>query len=253
MKLDDIIIKQAVRRPPRILLHGVHGIGKSSYAATCPNPIFLPTEDGLGEVRLPGGGVPHQFPIPENIDAAFENIGALIKENHKYKTFVIDTVDWLEKIIFRQVCEDKNVKSIADIGWQAGYTLALIHWDRLLDGLTKLREKGMITIMLAHNEIRTFSPPDNETYDRYQIKLHKHAATKLEEWVDFVGFMQYETIVDGEKKKAVGQGERVIFTSERPAYKAKNRYNLPLEIPMTNWNDLAATIKKPNKQEEKYE
>ena len=34
--------------PPRILLHGVAGIGKTTFAAGADEPVFLCTEDGLG-------------------------------------------------------------------------------------------------------------------------------------------------------------------------------------------------------------
>ena len=38
------------KKPPRIMLYGTEGIGKSTFAAQAPSPIFLPTEDGLGEI-----------------------------------------------------------------------------------------------------------------------------------------------------------------------------------------------------------
>lgn len=36
--------------PPRLVLYGTEGIGKSSFAAQVPRPIFVPTEDGLDEI-----------------------------------------------------------------------------------------------------------------------------------------------------------------------------------------------------------
>src|SRR4029078_13367683 len=38
------------RRPPRLLVYGTPGIGKSTFGSQAPNPIFLPTEDGLDEI-----------------------------------------------------------------------------------------------------------------------------------------------------------------------------------------------------------
>ena len=36
--------------PPRIVLHGTPGVGKSTVAAHAPNPIVIQTEDGLGQI-----------------------------------------------------------------------------------------------------------------------------------------------------------------------------------------------------------
>ena len=38
-------------KPPRILVHGVHGVGKTTFAAGAPDPVFIVTEDGLGVIN----------------------------------------------------------------------------------------------------------------------------------------------------------------------------------------------------------
>lgn len=37
-------------RPPRIMIYGSEGVGKSTFGASAPSPIFIQTEDGLGEL-----------------------------------------------------------------------------------------------------------------------------------------------------------------------------------------------------------
>ena len=39
--------------PPRILMHGVAGVGKSTFAADADRPVFVMTEDGLGKLQVP--------------------------------------------------------------------------------------------------------------------------------------------------------------------------------------------------------
>ena len=39
-------------QPPRIMIYGSEGVGKSTFAASAPKPIFIQTEDGLGDKRL---------------------------------------------------------------------------------------------------------------------------------------------------------------------------------------------------------
>jgi hypothetical protein len=47
--------------PPRIVLYGIEGIGKSAFGAGTPAPIFLPREGGLGEIDC------HHFPPAESL------------------------------------------------------------------------------------------------------------------------------------------------------------------------------------------
>lgn len=236
MNLKDLVKKTITRKPPRIVLHGVHGVGKSTWAAGAPAPVFIQTEDGLVNIEV------DHFPVAQSMDEAFSFIGHLINEEHEYKTVVIDTVDWLEKLIWRKVCEDNNVKSIEGIGYGKGYMFAQQHWDRFFNGLDMLRNKGLAVVVLAHNEIKTFNPPDGEAYDRYQIKLHKHAASKLEEWADLVLFANFKVYVDSDTNKVVNSSERVIHTTNRPAWRAKTRYSLPEELPL-DFNKLMEALK----------
>ncbi len=236
MKLEGLIQKGIQNKPPRLILHGPHGIGKSTFGAQAPNPIFIPTEDGLTNIDV------DRFPQPSTLADVWEYIGLLLNESHDYQTVVIDTADWFETLVFKSVCADAKVSSIEKIGYSKGYIHALSYWDQLIRGMERLRdEKGMITLLLAHNEIKPFSPPDNDPYDRWQIKLHKTAAAKVEEWADAVLMANFKVFVKKSEKRAVG-GERVIYTQPTPAWRAKNRYNLPEEIDF-DFNALIGGIK----------
>ncbi len=236
MELSKLIQSGIENKPPRIVIHGVHGVGKSTCAAQAPNPIFLQTEDGLTSIDTP------HFPLATTLDQVWEYMGMLMKEDHQYKTFVLDTIDWLQTLVWAQVCEEQKVASIEQCGYGKGYVFAMKHFDRFFKGVDKLREKGMAIVILAHNEIKPFNPPDGDSYDRYQIKLHKHAASKLEEWADAVLFANFKTFVDAETGKVVNSvQERVLYSSNRPAWRAKTRYrNMPEEMPMKFENILKA-------------
>lgn len=234
MNLASLIKTDRERKPPRIVLHGVQGIGKSTFGANAINPIFLPTEDGLTSIDVP------HFPVALTLEDVWNDIGMLLNEEHEYKTFVLDTADWLERLIWQGVCDEHNIKCIEDMGYGKGYIQALRHWDKFFTGIEKLREKGMAILILAHSEIKTFSPPDADSYDRYQIKIHRHAASKLEEWADVVLFANFQVFVDD--KKAASHAERMIYTTNRPAWRAKTRYALPDTLPM-DFNALLTAIK----------
>jgi hypothetical protein len=51
MTLDSITTNRATL-PPRIVIYGDHGLGKTTFAASAPNAIVLRTEDGLAGLRV---------------------------------------------------------------------------------------------------------------------------------------------------------------------------------------------------------
>src|SRR5690242_10280491 len=101
----------------------------------------------------------------------------------------------------------------------------------VIDGLTALRDdRSMGIIILAHSDIKRFESPDADPYDRYHPKLHKGASAILQEAMDCVLFCNYrvntvKTEAGFNKKivRGVGSGERLLFTTERPAFLTKNR------------------------------
>ncbi|MCC7083536.1 MAG: AAA family ATPase, partial [Pirellulales bacterium] len=74
--------------PPRLVLYGTEGIGKSTFAASAPAPIFIQTEDGLAEIDC------DKFPVAQTLDEVVAALTALHAESHEYQTVVIDSLDW---------------------------------------------------------------------------------------------------------------------------------------------------------------
>ena len=197
-------------------------------------PVIIATEEGLGTLDVP------HFPLAKSFDAVMEPLAALYSEPHEFGTVVVDSVDWLEPLIWKKACEDNKWGSIEEPGYGKGYVAALDLWREYLDGLNALRdERGMTVIQIAHTDIKRFDSPMCEPYDRYVIKLHARAAALLQEHSDIVLFANYristvKSDVGFNKKvnRALGSGERVIHTEERPAFLAKNRYGLPDVLPL---------------------
>lgn len=241
------IIAGAKPGPRRMLVYGTAGIGKSTFATCAPSPIVVQTEDGLGEIDC------HKFPVASSFDEVMSNLGALYQDEHTYRTVVIDSLDWLERLIWGKVCATRQVATIEDIGYGKGYTFALQHWRDVLDGLGALRDrKGMTVILIAHARIERFENPETEAYDRYVPRLHKTAAAMVSEWCDEVLFASYRVFTkatdEGFNQKRVqglGSGERVLRTSERPSHLAKNRLNLPDELPLA-WTEFATHLTASN-------
>ena len=229
--------------PPRLLLYGVAGVGKTEFAAASPRPVILQTEDGLGRIEATTFGLLRSF------DEIMEALGALYTEPHDFETLVVDSLDWLEPLVWQHTARTHNQPDIESFGYGKGYLAALDTWRGFLDGVNALRdERGMGVILIAHAEIKRFDSPETEPYDRYQPKLHRSASALVQEHVDAVLFANYrvstlKSDVGFNKKvvRGVSGGDRLLHTAERPAFLAKNRFGLAETLPLS-WPELAAGI-----------
>jgi hypothetical protein len=240
------VTKGRIERPMRVLLFGTEGLGKSTFGANAPAPIFLASEDGTSQLDVA------RFPEPKTWRDAFAAVDALTNEEHAYQTLVIDTLDWLEPLCWAAVCErpdDKGRKrdSIEDFGFGKGYVAALDEWRVLLARIERMRlARNMHVVMLAHSWVKPFKNPEGDDYDRYEMKLHAKAGGLLKEWCDVVLFGAYETFANTDKTtkrtRGVSTGARVVHTQRTAAWDAKNRYDLPETLPL-DWEAFHAAVK----------
>ena len=209
----------------RLLIYGVGGVGKTTFAAESPSPIFIDTQDGSGRLDVA------RFPRPGSWGDVLAAVNALTVEAHEYKTLVLDLLDDLESMAWDHMCARDGQSSVEGYGYGKGYKVALVEWRTLIAGLERLRAaKGMGIIFVAHAGIKSFKNPEGEDYDRYGLQLHEGAAGLIRGWCDTVLFARHETAIKIDQKKRVrgiSTGARVIQTVETAAYYAKNRGNLP--------------------------
>lgn len=241
MSLLNTITRGKIERPLAMIIYGTDGVGKSTFAAGAPNPIFIGAEMGTAQLDVA------RFPQPKVYNDISRAIETLIKERHDFKSLVIDSMDWVEPLLFRDICEDYNVKSIelANGGYGKGYVEAFTRWGLLKDQLENLRNtKGMNIILIGHSEVVNFQDPHTQmAYQRYELKLHKRSSGLWREYVDAVLFANYETFAkkDGRNVQAFSDGARFMFTERRPGWDAKNRFGLALKLELS-WDALSDAI-----------
>jgi len=243
-------------KPPRILVYGPQKSGKSTFGSLADRPVFVQIEDGLDGISVDA------FTKATSFEEVMKNLQSLAEEEHNFGTVVIDSLDWLEPLVWKETMnrvpyteKGKRVENIEDYGYGKGFSHAMEVWKDYIDALDYLRsEKNMTVIQIAHAQIRKFENPETDIYDRYEIKLQKSAGAKMMEHSDVILFLNYYVGVKKEdkamskegRKRAVGTGERVLYTEERPAFMAGNRYSLPAEIPFDKegnyWNVIAQHI-----------
>lgn len=225
--------------PSRTVLYGPEGIGKSTFAACAPSPIFLGAEEGTSQLDV------SRLPEPRTWNDICDAVEELTTAQHSYHTLVLDTIDWLEPIAWDEVCRASGKQNIEDLGYGKGYVAALDLWRSLLARLDRLRStKGMHIIALAHAMIRTFHNPAGDDYDRYELKLHARASGLWKEWCDSLLFASHDDIVrkgDNGKGRGISTGARIIHTTHNAAWDAKSRYAVPDSMAL-DWDEYWAAI-----------
>lgn len=220
-------IKRGSELPLRILLSGPEGIGKTSWAAKAPSPLFIAPEDGLTSFEY----------LPRYTPGTLDDLNAFLTQlkdsKSEYKTLVVDTVDWLERLIHRSICARDGKRNIEDYGYGKGQSIATGEMVGILQKLDALRTGGMCIVLLSHVHIKTFSSPSGIAWDRYEMKGSKSFTGILREWPDACLF----AVWDVAKAKREGRdiaigGERIVHTEWSVGWDAKNRLNLPAILPM---------------------
>lgn len=241
MKLTELVTTGKVKLPTRQLIYGGDGVGKSTYAAGAPNPIFLDIEGGTGTLDVPRIDM-----TKSGYADVISVLRALYSEEHEYLTIVIDALDALERAIFADVCKEHKCQSIEDLPYGKGYVHAIGRWTSLLSALDKLRlDKGMAIILIGHAQVKIVSDPTVQSFSRWDLQLNVKAGNVIKQWVDLLGYAGYETVVSsttgelGRKSiRAKSTGDRWLWTTEEPAFDAKNRYGIPDRLPL-KYSDVA--------------
>ena len=219
------LIRGKVNTPYKVCIYGQAGVGKSTLATQAQDPVFFDMEMGLDNVDCV------RTPAIETSQKLYEYVKACLQQG---KTFVFDSADAMEKIFVAEICKEHNIKAIGDLGYGKGYEHLNNKWQKFLDMLDFLKGYGINSIVIGHEIVKRFEDPRVEGYDRILLKMHQKSAGTLISRMDAVLYMSYELrVVKGDnntKSKAYGKGERVIHTSERPSFVAKNRYGMPDKI-----------------------
>jgi len=253
------IITGVQAEPFRILVYGVEGVGKSSFAAQAPDPVFVTTEDGAGRIDVP------KFPLVESFDEVVGNLNVLLTEQHSYQTVVIDSIDWLEKLAVQKILEDNpQAKTLADFGYGQGYARLIPLFEQVIDLLNQLRrKKAMNVVLISHSKMEKIEDPSGGAYDQSSPRLDKRINGLVREWVDIIGFATYAITKTEEKSgfttrtvaksvKDADGNDRVLFLESTPAIVAKNRYSdMPNKMPLDGaefFTALWSIIHNPNNE-----
>lgn len=207
-------------KPPKVVIYGPEGIGKTTLASKFPRPLFIDFEGGSSRMDV------DRIPRPGSLAELKAILDELKKDHADYKTLVLDTADWMEQLLIEDICTSRKIRSLDEIAYGKGFSLLRDTLAEFFDRLSRFQAAtGMGVLFCAHAIQRKIDNPEQlSQYDHWELKLSKQACPLLKEWCDFLLFYKFEVdlVKDGEKMRAIGQS-RVICSGHTAWYDAKSR------------------------------
>lgn len=221
----------------RLLVYGTEGVGKSTWAAGAPSPVFLAPTKAIERLGVAA------FPEPTHFGDVIDAVDELTTAAHDFQTLVIDELGWLEQLVFTTLCAKHDWPSIESPGYGKGYTAAAEQWRVLLARLERLQaQRGTNVVLVGHAEVKRHDDPMlPQGFDRYRLIMRENVSAMLRQWCEAVFFVRYElhTAELKGRVRAASNGARVLHTAWSPAFDAKNRFGLPPVLPFS-WEDFEA-------------
>lgn len=228
-------------RPQKVVIYGPEGIGKTTFASQFPDPLFIDTDDkGTSFIDA------KRLPYPKDWDELLNEVN-FVATKRPAKTLVLDTMDKAELMAKEWLLKKHNWKLMDAAGYGTKYVAWTDEIIRLLNGLNLVTQAGINVVVVAHAKLVKREQPDEVgRYDRWELKLDRDKnSALLKEWADLLLFADYKTTVVTDSNghgKAQG-GQRVMYTTHKPAWDAKNRLRLDDQLPF-NYDAIKGPLEK---------
>ncbi len=227
-------IQRGVKRvPARALIYGPNGAGKSHMATQFPSPIFLDLENNINHFDVPKQRI-------KNWKEATTFLELLMRQEHAFKTLVIDSLDQLEIFGKERACETCGLDNINE-----GYGKGLLELFRLFVQLRDLLDsiseaKKMHIILIAHAKVQQIQMLGEISHHKIVPSLNERVAPLFTDWCNVVGYASQLLQVEEQRDKGFQKvetiasfkedtrlGNRVLHVESSPQYVAKNVFKFP--------------------------
>ena len=81
-----------IRKPQKVVIYGPEGIGKTTFAARFPDPVFIDTEGSTYHMDV------KRTSKPQSWQELMDQVQQIARSPGVCKTLVLDTADWAEMI-----------------------------------------------------------------------------------------------------------------------------------------------------------
>lgn len=226
-----------------ILLYGEPKIGKTTFAAGAPSPVFISLDGGTTELDVA------RYPTPESFDEfreALDDVATHGIENG-FRTLVVDPLAHVEPLIALKITDGKQVNPRTWGGGYGAYENAIRDHVRLIFAdLQRVWAAGINILLIGHARVKKFSNPEGADFDVYDLDCEsKEMNGKAFQLATAVLFARREIFAREEEKskkfKAYGAAGHMLYTSGSAAFRAGNRWGLPPVMPLS-WTMFAAEM-----------
>jgi len=234
MTLMNSLIKTTTPAPPKMIVYGQPGVGKTTFAGSA-GAILLDCENGAGAV--PGlTRTPYLQSWPQMREWLAELATA---PPDGVAAVAVDTIDWMVQRIVEHVVLDLDGKAQGDITntlgtahggyFKAREIVQNIVYRDLLPMLNAVADHGVAIILLAHAANTKMTTPEGYDQRLATPDLPQWIAPPFIEWADCVLYAHRQ------------DDQRVLLTEGTNVILAKNRYGLPVELPLS-WPALMQAL-----------
>ncbi|MFW6042010.1 MAG: AAA family ATPase [Guyparkeria sp.] len=226
MTLMNSLIKSTTPAPPKMIVYGQPGVGKTTFAASA-GAILLDCENGAGAVSgLTRTPFLQSWPqmrkwLIELATTPPDGVAAV----------AIDTIDWMIQRIVEHVVMDLDEKSPNDITntlgtahggyFKAREIVQNVVYRDLLPMLNAVAETGAAIILLAHAANTKMTTPEGYDQRLASPDLPHWIAPPFIEWADCVLYAHRQ------------DDQRLLLTEGTNVILAKNRYGLPAKLDLS--------------------
>ena len=234
----------------KIILYADSGMGKTSLAATMPDPVFIGPDRGIQDLTHPLGST---WPIVGNVDT-WDDLRDVTQDLSLFKdkeSMVFDTGTVIQHSlctpwVIDNVPKEKGggrAKGIADYGWAMGYEHVfneMLLWQSDLDGLVRAGKNVNILCQVAQSEV------DKAGHGRF-LQAHPDlfnnkkgpVMSSFVAWASYVFYIDWADVQIDDQKRGVSSDERAVFTKPEMYYKAKSRGDVLKDYPLVQFENNA--------------
>lgn len=250
-------------KPPMITIVGTPGTGKTTLGAMFPNALMVMSEDGASVFdswdeeakpsvlpRLPKASKDEVGNLKSTRETLLSIMDELITTEHGFTTLVVDSITSLDMLFGHEIALRDGVNTVADAsgGFHKGYSEVASWHAEFVYKCEQLRAvKRMGIVFLAHTGIKKIRnrPDAAADYSVFSMDMDNQALSIYTSQCDAVLYLVKEEFIQGSETNRKGQttklgrlvqtGERKLITTgdgQVGYINAKNRYNMPAEIPV---------------------
>lgn len=193
----------------RILIFGERKIGKTTLCSHLPDALFLPTEEGIKDLKVYTSVDEDDNPILLDSWPLFKAWCLAFRKTDRFKTAVIDTVDGAYDLCEDWCCKELKIESPNDLNWGEAWTYIYRQFKSVFRPLFNC---GKGVVMLSHSKSKSIERWDrDDALDQLQCSVTGKCGSYLTGAVDIWAYYGYK----GSKRRLYLLGNEQLDAGNR--------------------------------------